>query len=303
MDRRSFITKGIAAAAAAYYGLNSPVFSAIAANTANMENSRNNNRIGIQLYSIREYLSDDFRGSLQKLANIGFSHAEAYGFDGNTFLGKTLKETSAIMKDLGMKLSGTHGGTGVLPKDVNAKEWDYWRKSALSMKEAGGNHIVQAWLPAEKTLDDLKGLTEQFNKAGEICKKSGIKFGYHNHYTEFKKVEGQVILNFLIENTDPSLVFFQLDMGHAVNGGGDILEYLRKYPKRFLSWHASDFKKGQDYTELGHGDVPYDELFKLAKSYGVEDLTMEHESGEDRFDICKSNFDFLAQYSWSTAKK
>jgi sugar phosphate isomerase/epimerase len=304
MDRRSFITKGIAATAAAYYGLNSPAFSAIAANTANMENSMNNNRIGIQLYSIREYLPDDFTGSLQKLANIGFSHAEAYGFDGNTFLGKTLKETSTIMKGMGMKLTSTHCGTGLLPVDVQAKEWDYWRKTAHAMKEAGGYRVAQPWLPASKTMDDLKRSAEQFNKAGEICKKNGLKFGFHNHDGEFRdKVDGQVVIDVLLQNTDPGLVFFQLDMGHAINGGGDILEYLRKYPKRFLSWHASDFKKGQDYTELGHGDVPYDELFKLAKSYGVEDLTMEHESGEDRFDICKRNFDFLAQYSWAKAKK
>jgi sugar phosphate isomerase/epimerase len=152
-------------------------------------------------------------------------------------------------------------------------------------------------------MDDLKRSAEQFNKVGEICKNNGLKFGFHNHFGEFKKIDGQVILDVLLQNTDPGLVFFQLDLGHAINGGADIRGYLSKYPKRFLSWHASDFKRGQGYTELGHGDVPYDELFKLAKSYSVEDLTMEHESGGDRFDICKRNFDFLAQYSWTKAKK
>jgi sugar phosphate isomerase/epimerase len=294
MDRRSFISKSIVATAAvACYGLSESLA------MAKPFVGKKKNRIGIQLYTIREYLDADFTGSLKKIANAGYTHVEAYGFDGNTFLGKTLKETKAIVSDLGMKLSGTHGGTYLLPADIHHKDWDYWRKSAPDMKAAGGKHIVQAFLPAENTLDELKRVADQFNKAGEICKNAGIKFGYHNHYTEFKQVEGQVILDVLLQNTDPNLVFFQLDMGHAVNGGGDILAYLRKYPKRFLSWHASDFKKGQGYVELGQGDVPYDELFKIAKSYGVTSLFMEHESGDDRFDICKRNFDFLAKYPWT----
>jgi sugar phosphate isomerase/epimerase len=300
MDRRSFISKGFVAAAACY-GLNSSLFSAIAANTANAAVSKNKNRIGIQLYSIREYLPADFTGSLQKLADIGYSHVEAYGVDGDKFLDKTLKETSAIVKDMGMKLTSTHCGTDLLPTDVNAKEWDYWRKTAYSMKEVGAKFLAQPWVPSMKTMDDLKRSAEQFNKVGEICKKNGLKFAFHNHDAEFKKFDGQVIEDFLLKNTDPGLVFFQMDLGHVINGGGDIMEYMRKYPKRFLSWHASDFKKGQGYVELGHGDVPWDELFKIAKSYGLEDLTMEHEEGADRFDICKRNFDFLAKYPWTKA--
>jgi sugar phosphate isomerase/epimerase len=296
MNRRNFISKSVAAAAACY-GLNS-VIPAMATVSA----AKNKNRIGIQLYSIREDLPNDFTGSLQKLADIGYSHVEAYGFDGNTFLGKTLKETSAIVKDMGMKLTSTHCGTGLLPADTQSKEWDYWRKTADAMKEAGGKFLAQPWVPSMKTMDDLKRSAEQFNKVGEICKKSGLKFGFHNHDAEFKKLDGQVIEDFLLENTDPGLVFFQIDLGHAINGGADILDYLRKYPKRFLSWHASDFKKGTGYIELGQGDVPWDELFKVAKSYGVEDLTMEHESGDDRFAVVKRNFDFLTKYPWTKVK-
>jgi sugar phosphate isomerase/epimerase len=297
MNRRNFINKSMAAVIACY-GLNrvTPAMAAMAPAAG-----KKKNRIGIQLYSIREYLPDDFRGSLKKLADIGYTYAEAYGFDGKTFLGKTLKETNAILNDLGMELSSTHCGTAMLPADTGAKEWDYWRQSVQEMKAAGGRQLVQSWLPADKTLDEVKRTAEQFNKIGKICKSGGISFGYHNHNAEFKQVGGQVVLDTLLQNTDPGLVFFQLDLGHALNGGGDILAYLKKYPKRFLSWHASDFKKGGGYTELGQGDVPYDELFKLAKSYGLKDLTMEHEGGDDRFGACKNNFDFLAKYPWTKA--
>jgi sugar phosphate isomerase/epimerase len=298
MNRRSFINKGIAAATACY-GLNSSVFSAIAANTT--VDSKRKHRIGIQLYSIREQLPDDFKGSLQKLADMGYSYVEAYGFDGNTFFGKTLKEINTMVKDMGMKFSGTLCGLGLLPADTQSKEWDYWRKTTQAVNDAGGKLLVQSWLPASN-LDELKYLADQFNKIGEICKKDGLKFGYHNHHGEFGKMDGHIIEDFLLQNTEPDLVFFQFDLGHALHGEADISAYLRKYPKRFLSWHATDFKTGQDVTELGQGDVPYDELFKLAKISGLEYLIMEHEKGADRFAVCRRNFDFLSKYSWTKHK-
>ncbi|MDR2848901.1 MAG: sugar phosphate isomerase/epimerase [Bacteroidales bacterium] len=297
MDRRNFLQKGTMAVLAGC-GM-----SAIPANAFAAATAKKGNRIGIQLYSIRESLPKDFQGSVKKLADIGYHYAEAYGWDGKSFMGKSLKETAAILADVGMQLSGTHCGTGLLPTDINNKEWDYWRTSAQEMHAAGGRHLVQSWLPVEKTLDNLKRLAAQFNKIGEICKQGGVKFGYHNHHAEFQQIEGNAILDVLIQNTNPALVFFQMDLGHTVNGGGDVLGYMRKYPKRFLSWHASDFKRGGDYTEVGSGDVPWMELFNIAKSYGLEDLTVEQETGADIYASCKTDFDYLAQFAWTKVKR
>jgi len=290
MNRRNFIGSGMLIGAACCCGFNRAL-------AADPKDNKRKNRIGIQLYSIKDFLPNDIDGSLKKIAGMGYAYAEAYGYNGN-FLDKSLNEWSRILKDHGMKLSGTHCGTGLLPADIQAKEWDYWKKGVADMKDAGGKHLVQSWLPA-KTLDELKRLAAQFNKIGEMCKKGGVKFGYHNHHAEFKEMEGQVILDVLLQNTDPKLVFFQMDLGHTVNGGGDILEYHHKYPGRFLSWHASDFKKGQGYCEVGEGDVPYDALFSLAKSYGLEDLTVEQETKGDIFASCKRDFDFLIKYPWT----
>ncbi|MDR3269186.1 MAG: sugar phosphate isomerase/epimerase [Tannerella sp.] len=297
MNRRNFINKGLAITAA--FGLKEVLLTG----TAEAKPIVRKNRIGIQLYSIKDSLPNDFRGSLQKLADIGYTRVEAYGFDSRLFLGKSLKEVQNVLDGMGMQLSGTHCGTGLLPADTQAEEWDYWRRSIGEMQAAGGRHLVQSFLPAAKTVDELKRVAEQYNKIGDLCKRGGVKFGYHNHHAEFKVVEGEVILDVLLQNTDPKLVFFQLDLGHAVNGGGDILSCLQKYPKRFLSWHASDFKKGQGYTEVGKGDVPYDELFKLAKSYGLEDLTVEQETDGDVYASCKIDYDYLAKYSWTKVGK
>jgi sugar phosphate isomerase/epimerase len=292
MNRRDFISKSLAVTAAL------GVDGALLTGTAEAKSVRKS-RIGIQLFSVNQSLPNDFRGSLQKLADIGYTRVEAYGFDSRLFLGKSLKEVQNILDGMGMQLSGTHCGTGLLPADTQTAEWDYWRKSIEEMTAAGGRYLVQSFLPAAKTVDELKHVAEQFNKIGDLCKRGGLKFGYHNHHSEFKAIEGEVILDVLLQNTDPKLVFFQLDMGHAVNGGADILSYFRKYPKRFLSWHASDFKKGKGYTEVGTGDVPYDEMLKQAKSYGLEDLTVEHETGNDIYASCKTAYEYLAKYSWT----
>ncbi|MDR1723075.1 MAG: sugar phosphate isomerase/epimerase [Tannerella sp.] len=295
MNRRIFLKNSITAAAA-LYGLNGVKAASFTAA------KKNTNRIGIQLYSIREHLPGDPAGCLKKLADIGFAHAEAYGYDSKAFLGKPLKEWSAMMKDVGMQLTSTHCGTGFLPADTSATEWDYWRRSAAEMKAAGGKFLAQSFLPSEKSLDDVKRIAEQFNKIGAICKAGGVRFGYHNHYTEFKQVDGAIILDTLLENTDPKLVFFQMDLGHVVNGGGDILAYMKKYPGRFIAWHASDFKRGEGYKEVGQGDVPYPALMEMAQAYGVIDLTIEQETGGDIFASCKNDFDYLAQFKWAKVR-
>ena len=149
-------------------------------------------------------------------------------------------------------------------------------------------------------MDDLKRIAAHFNRVGEVCKKGGVKFAYHNHDAELRKLDGEVILEFLIKNTDPKLVSFQLDMGHVVNGGGDCVQLLRSYSKRIPLWHASDFDKpNRKYVGLGKGSVPYPALFDLAKSSGLELLTVEQENEVDTFALCKQDFDYLKQFKWT----
>lgn len=292
MNRRQFINRSAILLAAA--GISSQ--SMFAATTAKF----NKGRIGIQLYSVKDELSKDFEGTLRKLSAMGYSSIEPYGFDGDKFFGRTMKELSNLVKDMGMTVSGTHTGSGILPEDTNAKEWDFWKKCIASIKSGGGKWAVQAGFPGAKTTDDLKRIAAHFNRVGEVCRKGGVKFAFHNHYNEFKKIEGEVILDFLIKNTDPKPVSFQLDLGHTVNGGGDCVRYLRDFPGRIRLWHASDFDAvSRKYTEAGKGSVPYPALFDLAESTGLEQLTVEQETKGDIFASCKVDFDYLKQFKWT----
>ena len=292
MNRREFINKS--AALVALSGIAG--HHAFAASPAKL----NKGRIGIQLYSIRNDLPKDFMGSLKKLSDIGYSLVEPYGFQGDKFLGHTMKELSAIVKDMGMAIPSSHIGSKISPDDANDKVSDFWKKVADQLKSGGAKWAVQAGLPEAKTLDDLKKIAAYFNRVGEVCKKNGVKFAFHNHQGEFRKVDGEVILDFLINNTDPKLVSFQLDLGHTVNGGGDCVRYLRDFSGRIALWHASDFDSAKkEYVDVGSGSVPYPALFELADSSGLQQLIVEQETLNDIFGSCKTDFNYLKQFKWT----
>jgi len=252
---------------------------------------------------VRNELPNDFLGTLKKLSEIGYAQVEPFGFNTDKFFDYTMKELSKVVGDMGMTISSTHTGSRLLSEDINAPEWDFWKKCAEYLLSGGGKYAIQASFPGgreEVTLDLLKRIATFFNKAGEVCKKGGIKFGYHNHTTEFEKVGDEVILEYLIKNTDPELVFFQLDMGHTVNGGGDCFRLLSTYPKRFPLWHASDFHAiNKGYTQLGQGSAPYPALFEIADSSGLEILTIEQETDKNAIAACKTDFDYLKQFKWT----
>ena len=292
MNRRHFIRSGAALLAA---GSIAPqqLYAADAAKA-------NKGRIGIQLYSIKDEIAKDLKGSLKKLSDMGYSMVEPYGFTKDDFFGVTMKTLSSMVKDMGMSISGSHIWSSISVNNPTDKEWDFWKNCSAILKSGGGKWAVQSSMPEVKTLDDLKRVVSYFNRAGEICKKGGVKFAFHNHMESFKDIEGETILDFMLKNTDPKLVFFQLDLGHTVNGGGDCLHYIRDYPKRFALWHASDFDAAsRKYTDVGKGSVPYPALFELAKQSGLEQLIVEQETQGDIFLSCKADFDYLKQFKWT----
>jgi sugar phosphate isomerase/epimerase len=292
MNRRNFIKRS-AAMMAIGSAAGREMFAAEAA-------KRNKGRIGIQLYSVKDELPKDFEGTLKKLSDMGYALVEPYGFNADRFLGHTMKELSVIVKDMGMTISGTHTGSGMMPEDMSDPKWDFWKKCAAEIKSGGGKWAIQAGFPEpHATLDDLKRISAHFNRVGEVCKKGGVRFAYHNHHQELEKIENEVILDFIVKNTDPKFVSFQLDLGHAVRGGGDCLRYMRDFPGRFKLWHASDFDvETQKYTVVGKGSVPYKELFALPR-LDLEQLTVEQETGGDIFAACKADFDYLKQFKWT----
>jgi len=222
----------------------------------------------IQLYSVRDAVAIDLRGTLQKLSEIGFTQLEPYGFNGQ-FFSIEAREFRKICEDLGMKIVSTHCGITA----ENAAE--YAGKAA----EAGLKYII---LPSfygrpENSLDDFKKAAEEMNRIGEITKKTGLSFGYHNHDFEFRAKEGKLPYDLLLAETDPELVSFQMDLFWVIRGGQDPMAYFENHPGRFSTWHIKDMGNDGETCIIGNGRIPFKKLLKKASDAGLQEIVYEQE--------------------------
>lgn len=245
--------------------------------------------LGVQLYSIREDMKTDPLGSLKKLATMGYKNVEHANYINRKFYGFTTKEFKKILTDLGLKMPSGH-------TVMNRKHWDEatkdftaeWKNTVDDAAEIGQQFVISPWLDDyyRKTADDLKRYMEVFNKCGELCQKSGMKFGYHNHDFEFSQIlDGARVFDIILQNTNPELVVQQLDIGNMYNGGAKALDVMRQYPGRFVSMHVKDeiksgnTKEPYESTILGKGIVPVKEVIDLGrKSGGTLHYIIEQES-------------------------
>lgn len=226
-------------------------------------------KIGIQLYSLRDVIGSDVPGTLAAISKIGYNSIEPYGFDGS-FYKYPAKDFRKMCLDLGMVISGTHCGITVENAPL------YADKAA----EAGLEYLI---LPSfggrpEKTLDDYKKVALEMNQIGEITKKSGITFGYHNHNHEFRTIEGQLPYDTLLAETDPGLVTFEMDIFWVVKGGQDPLHYFDKYAGRFQLWHVKDMGNDGESCIVGNGHINFKDLMKHSKQAGLKRIVYEQEA-------------------------
>ena len=255
--------------------------------------------IGLQLYSLRDDIQKDTDGTIKAAINIGYKRFEAYGYTDGKFFGKTPKEMKQFLADLGAKMTGSHTNMRLLdPESANTAQWDAWKKNIEDTAEVGCKWIVQASYPTHQieTISDVKRLADQFNTCGELAKRGGLKFSFHNHAGELNEFDGQIPYDVMITNTDKDLVAFQIDTEQMVYGGTECHEYIKKYPGRFSSWHVKDatLDRGGS-TEFGKGMVDFEALFTVADIAKLEDYYVEQERyiNMTPLECIKYNYDFL----------
>ena len=229
--------------------------------------------LAIQLYSVREQLPKDYTGTLKQIAALGYREVEAAGY-----FGHTAAEVKQAMRDAGLRLVSSHHPSADLHKQFD--------QILAFNKELGVKYIIcSSPTPKEPsrskgnelTLDDWRWNADEFNKFGEKVSAAGLKFGYHNHIAEFHKTDGVVPYDVLMSRTDPSKVTMEMDCGWVIVGGGDPIEYLRKYPARVSMLHVKDFKKSSApfsntnrpvIAELGQGSIDYRPILQAAAKTG-----------------------------------
>ena len=242
--------------------------------------------IGLQLYSIRQLIgnAEKFAANqeqvLADLAKMGYTAVETANYGGGKLYGMTPEYFKACMDKAGLKPISTHTTRGLSKEELaagapNAETMQWWDECIAAHKTAGMEYIVTPSQPIPETIKDLQTWCEYHNAIGKKCAEAGLKYGYHNPSCEFQKVEDQVMIDYMIQNTDPKNVFFEMDVYWTVMGKASPVEYFKKYPGRFKLLHIKDYK------EIGQsGMVGFDAIFRNAEIAGVEHIIVEAEAFE-----------------------
>jgi sugar phosphate isomerase/epimerase len=292
MNRRTFIESSLAAGALA--SLPTKTFGA----------AYRIEKVGVQLYTVRDAMKADFDGTLGKVAAIGYKEVEFAGY-----FNHSPKDVRASLDKLGLSAPSVHVSIDIvrnrLPEAIEAA------------KIIGHKYIVCPWIDEadRKSPDGYKTYAESFNKAGETCKKAGIQFAYHNHNFEFSpaaSLNGQLPYDFLLAKTDPNNVKMEMDLCWIIVGGQDPVKYFERYPGRFPLVHVKDISKLPDpaaakagplsmddientMTAAGSGAIDWKRIFAHADEAGIKHYFFEDDKPKDPFAILADSYKYLSQ--------
>jgi len=257
-----------------------------------LNSCKTNKNIGLQLYSIRDSITRDVPGAIKKVGKMGYTFVEAAGYNNGKFYNMEPVDFKALCEENGLGFLSSHTGMTLPDSATWDKTMEWWDACIDAHAAAGVKYIVQPFMSgnAYQSLDTLKQYCDYFNTVGEKCNAKGIRFGYHNHDKEFStELDGQIMYDFMLKNTDPEKVMFQLDMYWCVVGGGNPADYFNAYPGRFESWHI------KDKEEVGaSGMINFEEIWAAAEISGMKYGVVEvEEYNYDEFTSCKMSYDYL----------
>ena len=281
MDRRTFIGSMTTAAVMTSLGW--------AASEHRIE------RIGLELYTVRDALAKDFEGTLAKVAKIGYKEVEFAGYFAHVpEFNPSPKRTREILDADGLSAPATH-----VPYSVLSPE--NWPKVIEASRILGHEYIVNPSIDREvlKQPDGWKRAAETFNRAGEESLKAGIQLGYHNHVEEFKPTaDGKLPYDILLSETDPKLLKMEIDLGWAHEARVDPLAYFAKYPGRFPLVHVKDFDKNDMMTEVGSGVIDWKSIFAKSDLAGIKHYFVEYDNPMLPFMSIEKSYQYLKQLTF-----
>ena len=271
---------------------------------------KSNEIVGLQLYSVRDDMKKDPLGTLKQLAQMGYKHVEHANYVDHKFYGYTAKEFRKILDDLGLKMPSGHTVMGKNHWDVNKKDFtDDWKYLVDDAAYMGQKYVISPWMDESmrKTYDDLSRYLDVFNQCGDLCKKSGMKFGYHNHWAEFtEKLNGMKLFDIMMQKLDVNKVVMQLDIGNMYIGGAKALDVIGQYPGKFELIHVKD-EIGNNTPEkfesaiLGKGVIPVKEVLDICrKTGGTQVYIIEQEAyqGKAPLDCVKEDLNIMKGWGY-----
>ncbi len=299
-SRRTFIKSGAMAVVAASF-MPAPAFSS----------SRAKGIIGLQLYSIREDMTKDPLGSLKKVSKMGYEYVEHANYVNRKFYGYSPAEFKKVLDNLGLKMISGHTVMGKQHWDEGRKDFsDSWKQTIDDAAVLEQKYVVSPSMDEtmRNNYDDFKHYMDIFNKCGELCKRRGMKFGYHNHDFEFsEKLKNEKLFDIMMKSINPELVVIQLDIGNMYNGGAVAMDVVKQYPGRFENLHvkdeilASGGNEKYESTIIGKGIVNAREVVDLAtKIGGTKVYIIEQESyqGKTPMECVEENLRIMKEWGY-----
>lgn len=229
----------------------------------------NANMIGIQMYTVRDQLTANFEGTVEKIAQIGYRNLEFAGY-----YNRTPEQVRALLDRVGAVSRSSHIGAPLLRQDAAGQ--------IKAAKTIGQEYIT---LPSfnfgKEGLAGWRKAVAEFNQWGAMCRDAGLRLAYHNHNFEFASLEGTTGYDVLVKEVDPKLVDFELDLYWARFADQDPLALFAKYPGRFAMWHVKDMaitgtQKGM--TPVGKGTIDFKSIFAHARQSGMKYFFVEHDT-------------------------
>lgn len=268
---------------------------------------------GLQLSTVTNQLLADFEGTLAQVAEIGYQQVE---FSAMGFLGRTPQQVQALLEaaDLTAPVGRV---TPVLPPDFFSLPRD--RARQIYMERGQPKHLLEnvaqsldsalalgqrslilpALMPDNfKSLEQVRRNIDLIGEAGALCSKQGVVFGYHNHNWELAPIDGVVPYDLMLEQTDPEQVTFQLDAYWIKKGGGDLSDYLTRYPGRFSTCHMKDIDAEGDFADVGDGLIDFPRFTREAIAQGAEHFFVERDNPPQPLESIKRSYAYLQQMTF-----
>jgi sugar phosphate isomerase/epimerase len=246
-------------------------------------------RVGLQLYTVRDALARDFDRTLARIAGFGYRDVEFAGY-----AGRRPEAVSAALERHALRAPAAH-----VPLDTLRSQWSATVDAAHVIDH---DFIVVPWLDAKerRTIADYERLADELNRLGDAARKADLRFAYHNHDFEFTPMGGRIPFDVLLDRTDPEAVGFEMDLYWITKAGHDPLAYFDRYPGRFPTVHVKDSSGGPAHriTEVGSGTIDFKRIFARRKQAGIQHAFVEHDNPTDAFSSIKASYDHLSRLTF-----
>jgi len=241
--------------------------------------------IGLQLYTVRDLMQKDVKYTLQQVAGVGYREVELAGlFD------KSAKTVAKWLAEDKLTSPSSHIPLAQLKDNLHAVVDD--------CHTLGNGIIVCPWIDESmrKSADDWHKIAADLNKIGDQLSRLGLRFAYHNHDFEFKKLpSGEMGYDILLKECDPKLVKMEMDLYWITKGGQDPLAYFAKWPGRFPLVHVKDMSGSGEIVDVGKGTIDWNRIFAKRREAGIEHFFVENDNPKSPIEDIKVSYDYLSK--------